>query len=54
MIEIGNAWEKGVPVHSTLPIEALLKFKERGNLYLCQEFIHYIKNSGTSRGILAG
>ena len=41
MIEIGNAWEKGMPVHSTLPIEALLKFKERGNLYLCQEFIHY-------------
>ena len=41
VIEIGNAWEKGMPVHSTLPIEALLKFKERGNLYLCQEFIHY-------------
>ena len=26
VIEIGNAWEKGMPVHSTLPIEALLKF----------------------------
>lgn len=41
VIEIGNAWEKGMPVHSTLPIEALLKFKESGNLYLCQEFVHY-------------
>ena len=41
VIEIGNAWEKGNPVHSTLPIETLLKFKEKGNLYLCQEFIHY-------------
>lgn len=41
VIEIGNAWEKGMPVHSTLPIEALLKFKEEGKLYLCQEFIHY-------------
>ena len=41
VIEIGNAWEKGMPVHSTLPLETLLKFKEKGNLYLCQEFIHY-------------
>lgn len=41
VIEIGSAWEKGLPVHSTLPIETLLKFKEKGNLYLCQEFIHY-------------
>ena len=36
VIEIGNAWEKGMPVHSTLPIETLLKFKEEGNFYLCQ------------------
>lgn len=41
VIEIGNAWEKGMPVHSTLPIETLLKFREKGHLYLCQEFIHY-------------
>lgn len=41
VIELGNAWEKGLPVHSTLPIETLLQFKEKGNLYLCQEFIHY-------------
>ena len=41
VIEIGNAWEKGLPVHSTLPIETLLKFKEEGNFYLCQEFVYY-------------
>lgn len=41
VIEIGNAWEKGMPVHSTLPIETLIKFKEEGKFYLCQEFIHY-------------
>ena len=41
VIEIGNAWEKGDPVMSTLPIEALMAFKTKGNLTLCQEFIHY-------------
>ena len=41
VIEIGNAWEKGIPVYSTLPIETLLKFKETGDFYLCQEFIYY-------------
>jgi site-specific DNA-methyltransferase (cytosine-N4-specific) len=41
VIEIGNAWEKGMPVHSTLPLETLLAFKNKGELYLCQEFIHY-------------
>lgn len=41
VVEIGNAWEKGRPEYSTLPMETLLKFKERGNLFLCQEFIHY-------------
>lgn len=41
VVEIGNAWEKGLPAYSTLPMETLLKFKEQGNLILCQEFIHY-------------
>ena len=45
VIEIGNAWEKGMPVHSTLPLECLLKFKEVGQLYLCQEFIYYNSSS---------
>ena len=41
IIEIGNAWNKGEPTHSTLPMEALLEFKRKGNFYLCQEFIYY-------------
>lgn len=41
VIEIGNAWNKGEPTHSTLPMEALLEFKRRGEFYLCQEFIYY-------------
>lgn len=39
VIELGNAFEKGVPVFSTTPIEALLAFKKKAELFLCQEFI---------------
>jgi len=39
VIEIGNAWEPGVPVMSTLPLEALLEFKKAAGLYLCQHVI---------------
>ncbi len=39
VVELGNAWNPGYPTISTLPIEALLKFKEAGNYHLCQEFI---------------
>lgn len=39
VIEIGNAFEKGDPIFSTVPIEALLEFKKESGLYLCQEFI---------------
>lgn len=39
VIELGNAFEKGAPIFSTIPIEALLEFKKRSGLYLCQEFI---------------
>ena len=39
VIELGNAWEPGKPVMSTLPLRALLQFQESGNLYLCQQFI---------------
>ncbi len=39
VIELGNAWNPGFPTISTLPIEALLQFKEAGNFHLCQEFI---------------
>ncbi|MBK8015249.1 MAG: site-specific DNA-methyltransferase [Betaproteobacteria bacterium] len=39
VIEIGNAWEPDQPTMSTLAIEALLEFKRRAELHLCQEFI---------------
>ncbi len=41
VIELGNAWETGSPTQSTLPLEALLEFKRKGNLHFCQEFIYY-------------
>lgn len=41
VIELGNAWNSGIPTHSTLPMEALLEFKKRGNFHLCQEFIYF-------------
>lgn len=39
VIELGNGWDAGQPTVSTLAIEALLEFKRRGDLFLCQEFI---------------
>ena len=39
VIEIGNAWEKGFPTMSLLPIETLIEFKKKGDFHLCQEFI---------------
>jgi site-specific DNA-methyltransferase (cytosine-N4-specific) len=41
VIEIGNAWEPGKPVMSTVVIKSLLKFLEKGDLNLCQEFVWY-------------
>jgi DNA modification methylase len=41
VIELGNSWEKGSPIFSTVPIESLLAFKNEANLHLCQEFICY-------------
>jgi DNA modification methylase len=39
VIEIGNAWEEGAPIMSTLPLEALLAFKRSAQLNLCQHVI---------------
>lgn len=39
VIELGNAWNKGEPTMSTIAIEALLAFKKKANLHLCQEFV---------------
>lgn len=41
VIEMGNAWEPGKPVMSTLAIETLLEFKKAAGLHLVQEFIWY-------------
>ena len=41
VIEIGNAWMPGRPVMSVHVLKAFLKFLEKGNLHLCQEFIWY-------------
>ncbi len=41
VIEIGNAWEPGRAVMSTVVLEALLRFLKKGGLNLCQEFIWY-------------
>ena len=39
VLELGNAWEPGQPVMSTLALRALLKFLECGDLFLCQQFV---------------
>ena len=39
VMEMGNAWEPGKPVMSTLALEALLEFLKRGKLNLAQQFI---------------
>jgi hypothetical protein len=39
VMEIGNSWEPGVPVMSTLGLEALLAFKKAGNFHLSQHVI---------------
>lgn len=41
VVEIGNAWEAGRPIMSTVVLRALLRFLEKGGLQLCQEFIWY-------------
>lgn len=41
VLEMGNAWEPGQPVMSTLALRALLEFLKRGELKLCQQFICY-------------
>lgn len=41
VLEMGNAWERGEPVMSTLALKALLRFLERGQLKLCQQFVAY-------------
>ena len=39
VLELGNAWEPGRPVISTLALKALLSFLETGEFILCQQFV---------------
>lgn len=39
VLELGNAWEPGKPVMSTLALKALLAFQEATDLHLCQQFV---------------
>lgn len=39
VMEVGNSWEPGIPVMSTLALKSLMEFLERGNLHLCQQFV---------------
>lgn len=41
VLEMGNAWEPGIPVMSTLGMESLLAFKRAAGLHLCQEFVWF-------------
>jgi len=41
VMEVGNAWEPGRPVMSTLALRALLSFLDNGKFALCQRFIYY-------------
>ena len=41
VLELGNAWEPGRPVMSTLALKALLAFLESGEFTLCQQFVWY-------------
>ena len=36
VMEVGNSWEAGKPVMSTLALESLLAFLRVGKLHLCQ------------------
>ncbi len=41
VIELGNAWEPGSPVMSTLAIKSLIALQEAAEFFLCQEFVCY-------------
>lgn len=39
VIELGNSWEPGKPLMSTLALKAFLAFLEKGKYCLCQQFV---------------
>jgi len=41
VIEMGNSWETGKPVMSTLGLRSMLSFLDKGEFNLCQQFVCY-------------
>lgn len=41
VVELGNAWELGEPVMSTLALRAMLALLDAGEFKLCQQFVTY-------------
>ncbi len=41
VIEMGNSWEPGEPIMSTLALRSLIAFHDVGNYNLCQQFVVY-------------
>ena len=41
VIEVGNPWEPGRPVMSTLALRSLLRFLDAGKFHLCQQFVYH-------------
>jgi len=41
VLEVGNSWEPGRPVMSTLALRSLLAFLDEGDFVLCQQFVYY-------------
>lgn len=39
VVELGNAWEPGKPVMSTLALKALMSLQEAGGFNVCQQFV---------------
>jgi len=39
VVEIGNAWDKGSPTMSTVPLETLIRIGSETGLHICQQFI---------------
>jgi site-specific DNA-methyltransferase (cytosine-N4-specific) len=39
VMEIGNAWDRGSPTMSTLPLKTLIAISDRTSLNLCQQFV---------------
>lgn len=41
VVELGNAWESGVPTMSPVVMEALLAILKAGDFHLCQQFVSH-------------